>query len=54
MELLVAGGANVDARDETQGTLLTDLSKGTLTVSVQDHQGNITRIERTLSVAANP
>jgi hypothetical protein len=30
---------------------LTELSKGTLTVSVKDRQGNITRIERTFSVA---
>ena len=33
---------------------LTELPKGKLTVSVQDRQGNITRIERTLSVVANP
>ncbi|MSQ95571.1 MAG: hypothetical protein EXR98_13570 [Gemmataceae bacterium] len=33
---------------------ITDLAKGTLTVSIQDRQGNNTRIERTLSVAANP
>jgi hypothetical protein len=29
---------------------LTDLSKGKLTVSVKDRQGNVTRIERTFSV----
>ena len=29
---------------------LTDLSRGMLTVSVKDRQGNITRIERTLVV----
>jgi hypothetical protein len=33
---------------------LTELRKGKLTVSVRDRQGNITRIERTLSVAASP
>src|SRR5262249_20371611 len=33
---------------------LTQPPKGKLIVSVQDRQGNITRIERTLSVAANP
>ena len=31
---------------------LTELPKGKLTVSVRDRQGNITRIERTLSVGA--
>jgi len=29
---------------------ITKLPKGDLTVSVQDHQGNVTRIERTFSV----
>ncbi len=33
---------------------ITKLSKGKLTVSVKDRQGNITRIERTFSVAASP
>src|SRR5687768_12573433 len=33
---------------------LTELLKGKLSVSVRDRQGNITRIERTLSVAATP
>ena len=31
---------------------VTDLPKGKLTVSVKDRQGNVTRIERTFSVAA--
>ena len=30
---------------------LAELSRGKLTVSVKDRQGNVTRIERTLSVA---
>jgi hypothetical protein len=33
---------------------VTDLPKGTLTVSVKDRQGNVTRIERTLSIAPRP
>jgi hypothetical protein len=33
---------------------LTELPKGKLTVSVKDRQGNVTRIERTLSVGPNP
>jgi hypothetical protein len=33
---------------------ITELSRGKLTVSVKDRQGNITRIERTLSVGPNP
>ena len=31
---------------------VTALAKGKLTVSVKDRQGNVTRIERTFSVAA--
>jgi hypothetical protein len=33
---------------------LTNLSRGRLTVSVQDRQGNVTRIERTFSVGVKP
>jgi len=33
---------------------ITTLTKGMLTVSVKDNQGNISRIERTFSVAAHP
>jgi RNA polymerase sigma factor (sigma-70 family) len=59
----VAAGQNLASKfkAKTQGvwelTLakpLTDLPKGKLTVSVKDKQGNITRIERTLSVTAMP
>jgi hypothetical protein len=55
----VAAGANLAAkfRPTTQGvweyrlqTPLTKLERGKLTVSVADGQGNVTRVERTISV----
>ena len=49
-------GQNVSVKGP-KGTLdlklaepITDLSKGTLTVSVKDRQGNVSRVERTFSV----
>jgi len=59
----VAAGQNLASKfkAKTQGiwelTLakpLTELPKGKLTVSVKDRQGNVTRIERSFAVAAQP
>ena len=58
----VAAGENLatkfkalpDARWElTLAKPLTDLPRGKLTVSVKDKQGNVSRIERTFSVASS-
>jgi hypothetical protein len=58
----IAPGTNLAGRfrRKTQGVwelplkkTITRLARGTLTVSVKDHQGNISRIERTFSVAAS-
>jgi hypothetical protein len=58
----VAAGQNLAAKfqaitpgvwEMTLSRPLTELSRGTLTVSVKDRQGNTTRIERTLSAQRN-